>query len=90
MFKGTEYYHKGQPSCKCAIAVSAPTTTLNIKQPNVIRVIEFRESPDPFIIMDMVTLQKRTDVPIPAVVDARETRISEADDDQGIGYILME
>ncbi|KAF7507228.1 hypothetical protein GJ744_010786 [Endocarpon pusillum] len=33
---------------------------------------------------------KRTDVPIPAVIDTWETGISEADDDQGIGYMLME
>ena len=35
-------------------------------------------------------VRKRTDVPIPAVIDAWETGISEADDDEGIGYILME
>jgi serine/threonine protein kinase len=34
------------------MAMSAPSTMLNIKQPNVMRVFEFRESPDPLIIMD--------------------------------------
>jgi hypothetical protein len=49
---GRVYYYEGQPSCKYAIAVSALTTTLNIKQPNVIQVIKFRKSSDPFIIID--------------------------------------
>ncbi len=46
------YYYEGQPSCKSAMAIFAPSTMLNIKQPNVMRVFEFRESPDPLIIMD--------------------------------------
>ncbi len=39
---------------------------------------------------NMQFVQERTDIPIPAVIDAWETGISETDDGEGIGYILME
>jgi serine/threonine protein kinase len=49
-------YYERQPSCKCAVAVSILIITLTIEQPNMMRVIEFRETPEPMIIMDYYDL----------------------------------
>lgn len=46
------YSYEGKPSCKCATGVSASTMTLIDEQPNVMQVFEFRETPEPMIILD--------------------------------------
>lgn len=45
------YSYEGQPSCKCAMAVSVATITLILGQANVMQVFEFRETPEPVIFM---------------------------------------